>query len=699
MSNLVFIGDLSRYQKDLDGVRKERYERLLAQADRYQNMVLPEVHPKESTTYMGIAIVNLALAYRLSRKEKYLLEAKRFMNAVLSYEKWGNAHLVNVDLSASWILFGLSLGYDWLKPYLTEQEAEKICAKIQHHADIMYTYKVDTFGHGWSTNYYQNHNWINMTGLAAAGYVLMGECENARVYTEEAKKNFARVFSYLADDGSNYEGVPYWRYGGMWLFVYAHLLKVQEGIDYFQTSSYLQKTFYYRLYQSGGDFRQQLNFGDSHDRHSGHAACVYYKTAAEYQDGFAQTFANMVVREFLEEEAAESKIKPGILPEAAFEFLWYAPEIAEKKLELLPNVRYFEDLGLLCIRENWSPESKVLTIKCGYPGGRKQWETGFRLLREEGIDCLCLSHHHPDNLSYIFARGSEFLTCEDGYNRNSMPDNHNVILVDHTYTDAVDVNDVYVKSMKMRMEQEGEAFRQMEYGGSVTTMKQAGDVVLYRAETTGVYPKTLKMQEVSRMLFTDGLAFWIFVDVCKSKNPHRYQLISNTDQKGERVEENSFRYAMQTGDILYTVFSDKKMQREQYQQEVVSVMTTQEPDKVCRVSMQTLCFASAVQQTEQIFFECFTFEGAGTTLSWEDGELTVKHGQRVYQISCGQAAEQQDETKQVQRKLKETARVAAVQEQAGQIQTEQVQTEQMKTLTPIRIRVSGGEEEWYEILK
>ncbi len=49
------------------------------------------------------------------------------------------------------------------------------------------------------------------------------------------------MFDLMAEDGSNYEGVTYWRYGGMWLFVYAHLLKVQEGIDYFQSSPYLKK--------------------------------------------------------------------------------------------------------------------------------------------------------------------------------------------------------------------------------------------------------------------------------------------------------------------------------------------------------------------------------------------------------------------------------------------------------------------------
>jgi len=141
MSNLVFIGNLEPYLEQIEGKRKKQYIRLLEEADRCHGIELPVEHPKKSTTYMGIAIVNLALAYRLSGNEKYLVEAKRFINTVLSYEQWGNAHLVNVDLSASWILFGLSLGYDWLKPYLSDQEKQRISAKIKHHAKIIYDYR------------------------------------------------------------------------------------------------------------------------------------------------------------------------------------------------------------------------------------------------------------------------------------------------------------------------------------------------------------------------------------------------------------------------------------------------------------------------------------------------------------------------------------------------------------------------------
>ena len=244
-------------------------------------------------------------------------------------------------------MFGLSLGYDWLKPYLSEEEKQRIFCKIRHHAKVMFDYRRDTYGSGWSTNFYQNHNWINMTGLAAAGYAMQGQAEEADTYIKEAKEDFARVFDLMAEDGSNYEGVTYWRYGGMWLFVYAHLLKVQEGIDYFQSSPYLKNTFYYRLYQCNGDFTRQMNYGDCHDRYSSHPVCVYYKVAAEYRNGHAQKLGNMVVKEFLAQEAANSKVKPGILPEAIFEFLWYDPSVEEREFDDLPW------LGILRIWVCW----------------------------------------------------------------------------------------------------------------------------------------------------------------------------------------------------------------------------------------------------------------------------------------------------------------------------------------------------------
>ena len=88
----------------------------------------------------------------------------------------------------------------------------------------------------------------------------------------------------MPEDGSDYEGVVYWRYGASWLFIAAHLFKTQGEKDYYRTNEFLKNTFYYRLYQSTAELDEIINFGDCHDRRSGHSAAVYYKVASEYDN-------------------------------------------------------------------------------------------------------------------------------------------------------------------------------------------------------------------------------------------------------------------------------------------------------------------------------------------------------------------------------------------------------------------------------
>lgn len=631
--HLLFLGELEPYRASMETTRAKQYRRLLVEADRSAAMELPREHPKASTTYMGIAMVNLSLAYLLSGEDKYLQGAKRFMEAVLGYEKWGHAFYVNVDLSATWILFGLSLSYDWLYPSLTEDERQRVAQKLAHHAQVVYDYRRETYGHGWSTNFWQNHNWINMTGLAAAGYALRGKYGQAETFIREARENFERVYSLMAEDGSNYEGCSYWRYGGMWLFVAAHLWKVQEGVDFFRSCGYLQNTFYYRLYQSSGDLECQMNFGDCHDHHSSHTPCVYYKVAAEYQDGYAQRLANLVLDEFLEAEATRSGVVPGILPEAAFEFLWYDPTVAERDFADLPLTRYFPDLGLLSIRDSWSREAKAMSVKCSPPGGHRQWKAGWEMARQEDIQPLSLGHQHPDNLAYLFIRGGEYFTCDDGYNRNIMPDNHNVLLVDGVYTDAADVSDVYMHSIRQRLEADPD-YDPQRYGGRVTAVEVQGSLVLYRGETAGVYPLEQEMDEVSRLLVTDGLKFWVLVDVLHSQKPHCYAALCNTERKAVPTGDG-YTYPMQTGELRLQVFSDKLTQVRQYQQQVAAVMTPQEPDKLTRTTIQTLRVESAKAERDQVFFQCFTFSDSAAEVTAQGRSLTVTHQGKTYRVDVG----------------------------------------------------------------
>jgi hypothetical protein len=282
--------------------------------------------------------------------------------------------------------------------------------------------------------------------------------------------------------------------------------------------------------------------------------------------------------------------------------------VEEKALEELPRVRFFPDLGLLSVRSSWEFDAKAFTIKCSAPGGNKQWEKGWELFREEGIDCLSLSHHHPDNLSYIYAEGKEFLTCEDGYNRNILPANHNVLLVDGNLTDVMNVNDVYVSSAKKRLEADPEVDIVHSYRGDVRKFYTDESITYYQADTSLIYPIDFEMKEVSRTFFTDNLDFIVFVDRFQSDKNHVYSVLSNTNKMAEQEVTNRFRYCLNGKSITYSVYSDNKLVSEQYEQITTGIMTSQEPENTCSSEIKTLSFSTRELSKNALFFECLVPE-------------------------------------------------------------------------------------------
>lgn len=575
MNKYIFIDqDINTLKQEMKSTKSELLERLLEQCDRYFGVELPEEHPKLSTTYMGIAAANLSLAYTLTDNGQLLDEAKRWIFTCVNYPHWGNAHLVDVDLSAAWILFGLGLSYDWLKDTLTEEEREQLRYKIILQANRMYDFKIKTEGSGWSTNYWQNHNWINLTGLATAGYAIVDEYPEANNWITCAKENFDFVYSVLPEDGSDYEGVVYWRYGAMWLFLYAHLLKEREGINYFQTCDFLKNTFYYRLYQAAPNLEEQINFGDCHDRRSGHTTAIYYKVASEYKNGHAQKLGNLVRKDFLHREQEMSGVKPGIYPESLFEVLFYDAKVEEKSFDDLPLVKYFDDLGLLVIRSSWEKDAVHFSFKCSYPGGKKQWENLWKLKEEKNYNCFGLSHQHPDNNSFVLNAYGHYMTIDDGYNRTVKASDHNVVIVDgQGYMDE-NQNNIW-KNYTKDMVAEVEKF-----------IVKPG-VTYIVGETAKTYKPELKLNRFARHVLNTGNPYFIIMDELESDIKHTYTSILYTDFYPE-VEENRFIYDYKDATCEVINVSPLDTQYEFVDNNVRAVMTTQEPDKFRETQMKGL---------------------------------------------------------------------------------------------------------------
>ncbi|MDC7232504.1 MAG: DUF4962 domain-containing protein [Spirochaetales bacterium] len=604
MRDLIFIDqDLNRLKADCSDSKSAVYKRLIDHCESYFGQALDAVHPPSSTTFMGIAMANLSLAFILSEDRKYLEEAKRWLFTCVGYPHWGNAHLVDVDLSAAWILFGMGLTYDWIKDELNNEEVRIVKEKILLQGGRMYDFKVRTEGSGWSTNYWQNHNWINMTGLAASGYALISEEPAVQDWIDSAKENFEVVYSVMPDDGSDYEGVVYWRYGAMWLFIYAHLLKEREGIDYFRNCDFLKNTFYYRLYQSAPNLEEQINFGDAHDRRSGHSTAIYYKTAAEYRNGHAQKLGNLVRDELLESEA-QSKVKPGILPECFFEMLFYDDSVKEEEFSTLPAVRFFDDLGLFVHRSSWERDATSISFKCSRPGGKKQWDLLWKFKDEKDFNCFGLSHQHPDNNSFLLHTGGEFIAIDDGYNRTVKASDHNVVLVDGKGYEDEGQNNIwknYSRDMTAEIEE--------------CVIEDNFSYV--RGESAKVYQKSLKLNSFKRHFINSGKSWFFVADELDSDLAHTYTWQMYSDLFPE-VRNDQFFYSLNNARLSLYSFSDKEVSYDMKENTVRAVMTTQEPDKFTENHMKGLCISNTVK-TERMSFLTVLIPGES-----EGGKIIVK---------------------------------------------------------------------------
>lgn len=583
---LLFIGsDFARLKAERYGVRRARLVRLLEECERGSATRFTAEPPQESTTWAGIGCMNRALLYRLTDDPVHLREAERWIDGAVTWKDWGNAHLVNVDLSAAWILWGLALAYDWLKDDMDPTLRVRLRDKLVRHGDIMYDYIRENRARSWVPKYWQNHNWIDFNGLATAGYALVDELPQAQAWIDSAREDFELVFKGMPDDGSNYEGAVYWRYGVPWLLCYAHMLREREGTDYYASSGFLKNTFWYRLYQSTPNLEEAFNFGDAHDTRSSTSAMMYMKLASEYRLPEAQYMANHALAHLYREQY-QSAIKPGILPEAGLEYLWYDPTVeASQDLSHLPLSHFFPDLGLLAVRDSWTKDAVMMSVKCGFPGGRRQWEQSWDYHRKTGIEYRSLSHQHADNGAILLNAHGSWLICDDGYNRSIHANEHSVVTVGGRGYRNEGQNDIFAGLAEDQFAALNEYFAD-------------GGLFVFDADTTRCYVEELGITRCQRIIGSNGNNYFIVFDRLAARQAHRYEWNLQA-ASAPVIEGRHVRYLNGLAGMDLWSLEPQAQQISSKITTVRAIYTTQEPDKFHEAVMNTLVIENT-EPAEQV---------------------------------------------------------------------------------------------------
>ncbi len=573
-NNYLFIEDLDLLKEKIKN-NPHLYIRLVEQCKRYEDVILTEKHPKGSSSFIGMAAANLSLLTLLSEEKRWKDEAKRWIFTALSYENWGHTNLVYSDINSSWVLFGLSLSYSWMDNFLSDNEKEIFRKRLLLQGTRKWNYKEKHTKIGWPVRYWQNHNWLNFTGLATVAYALKSEYpEECNMWLEGAAENFKKIFSLMPDDGSDYEGVVYWRYGIIWLIQYAELIKTQESIDLFKKSNFLKNTFYYRLYQCSPVFEKNYNFGDCHDTRSGHSSAVYFKLASEYKIHEAQWMGENVLNNLLYREAMESKVTPGILPEAFLEMLWFDPTVKKKNPTSMYKSKFFPDLGLLSCRSSWSPDAFAFSVKAGCPGGKKQWEKSWELQEKEGFTRRSLCHQHGDDGSFILWKGSNNYVVDEGYNREVKAADHNMVLFDGKGYKNEGRHDIFKKASKDQQAKMEVCLKQREIIYSVANLEN-------------VYDKQLGVVYFKRHFFYTGGNDLVIFDEFLSETSKEISWQMHTE---DHLIAKHGQFMTKDMDFIFTPLVKNGHSISRESKVISAVLNKQEPDKKTRRKMENISF-------------------------------------------------------------------------------------------------------------
>ena len=606
MDYLLIDDRLEALKDQLHTTHREHFNRLVEQCRSYAGEPLSVDHPPTSITYMGMAAANLSLAYRLTGQEHYLHEAKRWIFTTVGYDVWGYGFLVDVDLSASWLLYGLGLSYDWIKEDLTPEERKLFRDKLILQGNKIYNYGEENRGNCWSTDYWQNHNWINYTGILTTAYAIQNEYQKANEWIQTIKDNFKTVFDYLPADGSNYEGTGYWRYAMKFFLTTAHLIRKDGGPNYFE-SDFIRNTFYFRLYQTAPNWEENIPFGDVHDRRSSHSICAYYKMAAEGQNKHAQWLAELVRTQFLFREASQSKIFPGILPEAFLEFLWFDPSIEAQDPHKLPLNKYFPDLGLVVMRSGWDIDATHLSFKTSPPGGHKQWKMSWELNKKNNWRTRSLTHYHVDFNHFTLIHRGAMLAMDEGYNRVSKAEVHNLITVDgqgcvgEKIWEEGDLSDP--ERFDLNCKGIHNVWRDVPETASanIETFSDTNGYCYAVGETSKMYDTALQLHRNARHIINSQLGYFIVLDELKSSLEHTYIWRMHSETQAKRISETYFQIQDGRGALdVHAIFPEEKLS--QVNATVIEeIMTPQRPDDIRRIHLQTLKLENA-QVSKNVHF-------------------------------------------------------------------------------------------------
>ncbi|MBA7472543.1 hypothetical protein ES707_07874 [subsurface metagenome] len=395
--------NINDFVKKAETTHKHLFELSIQLADDFMEEEPPQAQNAHNKyRRIGESLPSLGLAYHLTKDDKYLRGAEKWIRSLLAVETWeGSSNLGR----SSWIT-GIAQIYDWLYHHLDDDLKKKIIRRLTKEAEIV---KNTAASH----RALSNHLLIETSAIGTVGLILEEDDPNRKRFLMQANEWTEYIIHNAPLDGSWGEGVQYWQYGLGYFLRYLEGAQTSGYHDYFTDYHWLKKTGRFPIHFSVPDkLTRVINFSDcGTDRYI--PAFLLYLPAGKYRDGVVQDFALKI-----------QATKPHKL--SWFDFLTYdasVDPIEYKSVE--DNFHHFEDHGFVTMRSSWEEDATLVGFRCGpAPGHANQAKPERISNRGYGP-----GHQHPNINHFVIYANGTWLAIDPGYTHLKETRNHNTILV------------------------------------------------------------------------------------------------------------------------------------------------------------------------------------------------------------------------------------------------------------------------------
>ncbi len=475
---------------------------------------------QSSMRRVGRELPWMALAYVLTENPVHLDNAKKWMMALCECADWDGGE----SLGAGECLSAVAIGYDWLYHKLSESERNYIKERLVHHAELM---KNGPPQH--HDRWLANHNHVENSGLAAAGFVLYDEVPQAIDWLRQTGLSFKQTFEIISPDGSSDEGHQYWAYSTESLLCYAVAARDLLGMNYFD-NDFMKNAPYFIIFSNlprmeSGNY--VMTYGDSSRGYDArNPAYILYRLASEFNNGFAQDIACKMTEQGIGADDYKTWCS----------LIWYDPDVKPVSISELPTFKHFENIGWITTRSGWDEDAVMIGFKCSPFHGHKL-QPYYEKMTDLGWEFqeLAGGHCHPDIDSFqIYAYG-KWLAIDPGYERPKYTRTHNTILVNgagqlgesagagkgYLYFDRKTVAQAKAKSTIIR------ADSRADY-----------DYII--GDAGNIYPASTGLKKFYRHLLYIKPDIILVVDELQADRPCRFEWRLHTEQGIDKVSGNYF---------------------------------------------------------------------------------------------------------------------------------------------------------------